>query len=79
MPEFREGDTVIVCEQGPTGGGIARLARISSIKDGVAWVDNRRFSLDVDEPWDIPASRSNVIRYVLKADTPDNRKLYGLA
>jgi hypothetical protein len=78
MSKFREWGTVILYEQGPVDGGIARLATIASIRDGVAWVDNRQFLVGTPEPWDIPTDRTSRTRFVLKPDTPDNRRFHGL-
>jgi hypothetical protein len=79
MSKFREFSTVILCECGPVGDGIARLARIASICNGIAWVDNRQFPVDTPEPWDIPQDRTSPIRYLLKLDTPDNRRFHGIS
>lgn len=76
--KFREGETVILSIQGPTDDGIARLAVVSAVGQGVAWVEGRRFPLDAAEPWDIPTNPACPIRYVLKRDTPANRRALGI-
>lgn len=74
-----EGDTVILCMCGPVSDyGAARLAAISSISDGIALVEGRRYPVGDAEPWDI-VDEPAPIRYILKPDTPDNRRFYGLA
>jgi hypothetical protein len=80
MTKFRELDSVILCSCGPDSDyGIGHLATIAAISDGIAWVEGIGFPVDTPEPWDIPVDRFDQIRYVLKPDTPDNRRFYGLA
>jgi hypothetical protein len=78
--KVRAGETVILYSCGPVDGHItARLVAVASVSDGIAWVDDKQFVLDTAEPWDTPKDRASHIRYVLKPDTLDNRRFYGLA